>query len=757
MTIRKKQSQPLTWQKHSDINVRFAEIYLNQTNKRIDRTYDYAVLEKDRLKIKPGMRVVVPFGKGNRHLEGFVVNIKDYTDYPDRIRAIEEVIDQEPVLNPAQIVLCLYLKQAYCSLFYEALHLFTNPVKVVRSKAQSSLPPYEARMCFSAYDTSEKVYHLIKEIPLRGHVQKKIISMLQTKDCTRQELTDSLGNIRQSLLSLVKKGCIETVEGEHCTQTACKKLPEATEQIKTICREIDQAASKRIYLNLNDPDDKLSVYLQRAAAITQKGRSVLMLFPELYMVEKANHLFAQYFGSSTAVYHGDLTQRERCQTYKRIRSGHVNVLLGTRAALFMPLKNLGLIILDEERDPSYYAVSMPRYDTLETAVQLARLTHAELIVSDEIPSIRMLNAIDKNRYTSLPREKQDFILDCKIVDMQQEMKAGNFSFISRELQSAIDHALLSGQKAALLLNRQGYASYVFCRSCGYVETCPVCGVSLKYYAEGELLKCPYCGYSRKKASHCPQCGATKIREMGLGIDQAEAYLKKTYQHAKILKLSASVLDNKQQAEWIDHQILEGDYDILLGTRILLKNFSFKQISVAGALLVDSDFNHGDYSDTENAWQLYGRFFSRMPEHAQKFVQTYEKEHAVVSVLNTGDLSAFYNQEMQYRKFMGYPPVEHLIVMSFFHEDSQIVYRDAQSVYTTMTADSTLIFKKNPLKIYEPFLSGYIKRTGKIRYRIIIKTSQMHMFYRLYQHIVDAGIIEARKSKVAFDINPPATV
>lgn len=742
--------------------MKFAEIYLNQTNKRIDHPYDYKIPERFESVIVPGVRVGVTFGNGNRQLEGFVVRVKEETAYPDKIKELEAVIDESPILTKEQIALCLWMKSTYCSLFYEGLYHFTSPVKVVKRLVISEEDPHENRIAFEPYESTEKIYRLERKETVRGSVQKQILELLETRDFTRREICELLGEVGSSLRALEKKGLVSAYERDtSCAVTGGKVRPEEivlSESGNCLYRQLSEKRRKGTpsFIFEENSETRLMLYCKAVEECLSRGETALMLFPEIGLSLEMRALLYRYFGNAVAVCHGKLSQKERYQIFKRVSCGEIKVLVGSRAALFMPFRKLGLIIVDEERDPSYYSAAMPRYNTITIAQKYADLSDADLIISDEIPSVAAVKKTETGEWTGI-HNAPCFVRKKPvpaIVDMQSEMKSGNFDFMSYRLRECLEKTLAAKKTALLLINKRGYASYVFCRSCGYVEKCPTCGVALKYYAGGDVLKCHYCGYTKKRSTTCPECGEKKIKALGLGIDQVYELLKERYPDRHVLKLDGETIASYDDFKRVNHELSEKHWDIILGTRMLLRNFGFQNIGLAAALLIDGDLNHGDYSSSENAYQLYKRFFNRMTENTPCLIQTYEPDNITNEALISENPTDFYRQEFEYRRLMGYPPEKHLVLFSLFHADEAQVANDSHAFFHAL---KKVCETGAAVEIYEPFLSGVIRGNGQIRWKILLKTKDLNAFKHIIEEVTAAGEIERLASKVSIEIDPPATL
>ncbi|MDO4287667.1 MAG: primosomal protein N' [Eubacterium sp.] len=729
-----------------------AEIYLNQTNKRIDHPYDYLIPEHLAPKLLPGVRVVVGFGKGKRQLEGFVVRLKETTDFPEAIRPVEEVIDDRPVLTPAQIELCLFMKRHYCSLFYEALGAFVSPVRVEKKRR-----PADGKTVFEAYAFIEKAYRLKRREALRGSLQKKVVARLSQGDCSRRELLAIGGDVSATLRGLESRGVIEGYFREHCDgevpQGASRNAapPQKGGALYKAYRQT--AGSRPVLVAEGEMQRRLDFYLEAIAEVLAAGKSAVLLFPEISLSLELEAAFFRHFGSLVAVCHGRQNKKERYGVFRRVQRGEVRVVIGSRAALFLPFDKLGLILVEAEQDASYYAeAAMPKYSTTVVAEKYAALTGARLIFGDELPSVAAMYAADQGRWSLVGAPPAPlFKAPPMVADLQREMKSGNFDFISRKLRTALEDCLAKGERTALLLNKLGYAAYVFCRSCGHVEKCPACQVALRPY--NGVLRCHYCGYTRPETKLCPDCGQPKMKALGLGIDQVWAVLKKRYPEAKILKIDGALIQNSYETFQEVQRILDEErVDIVLGTRMLVKFPRLGRVSLGAALLMDSDLNHGDYRSSEETWQLYGKFFRRI--QGQGIIQTYDPENAVVQALIKGDAQAFYRGELDYRRLLGYPPAKHLVLLGLFHERAEVAAAEAQRLYEALLEAAGT---SGELQFFEPFLSGVIRKTGQTRWKIMVKAGDLTAFYEMIDRVIAGGAIEALASKVSIEIDPPKTL
>lgn len=734
-----------------------AAVYLRQTNKRLDACYDYDIPENLVKGVVPGVRVVVGFGNGDRVLEGFVVAIKDHSDYSGALKSIRWVIDEAPVLTTSQLALCQWMRDYYCSLYYEALAFFVSPVPV-----EHRMSEVRVEEGYQAYTVTETVYHLTEaghQGHTTGHHMNRVIDLLRFRDYTASEMREILGDIASSRRALIQKGWV--IARERCIdleETEDKKPmgpPEALVGRAKACYlkySAKETPEKPVFFCLRNKKSRFALYAKLIADCLKTGKQAVLLYPEVGLSLENQKDFYQFFGNRGAVCHGRLKKRERYLLYEGVRTGSIQVVMGSRAALFLPYGQLGLIIIDEEMDGSYYAASMPRFHTLRVAQEYARITGAQLVAGDALPSVQAYAAAASHSWQFIG----DLSMTSKppvVVDMQAEIRQGNLDFMSRPLEKALVENSAAGKKSLLLLNRRGYASYTFCRDCGYVPKCESCGVTLKYYQDG-TLRCPYCGKTQVKSTSCPRCGSRRYRTMGLGVDQAEAVLRKRYPHWRILKIDGGTVPDYEAYKAMNETLSKGEWDVVLGTRLLIKGFAFGPVDLAAALLMDNDMNFGDYTSGEKAYQLYARFFSL--SQGMALGQTYEPENETVAALASGDPPVFYRSELSYRKALGYPPAGHLAVFGVMAPDARMARVDALTLGKTLK-ESLGDQGTQGYTLFEPTLAGRQPGSGEIRYKLLLKLKTLAHFQSIMRGIIQDGGIERLGSRISIEIDPPVTI
>jgi len=794
--------------------LKIAEIFLNQKNKRIDQAYDYAVPANLEQQVRMGIRVVVPFGFGNRRIEGFVTGVKENSDYTGKMKEILECIDKEPILLKEQVALCLWMKSYYCSLFYESLSYFTAAVIAIREteyhqtqeKHSESLTGnwfithyfqggnqglkdkavekkdrhileelitlgilYPVNTWKTSSDKEEFCYTLTelgrgaleKETGL-GSNQRRLLEFLYQKDMTDAEIKVFPGNLKTSLKALVNKNYVSVGQvkkqslGDIILKRKSTYFPEIvlTENEKNWYRETQNLVSekKEILFHVFDGASKYRLYFKSIEENLEKDKGVIILFPEINITFQRMEMFYKYFGDLVGVFHGRLTQKERHSLVRKIRNGQIRIIIGVRAALFLPMENLGLIIIDDEHDPSYVSMAAPRFHATTIARRYCELTGAALILGDDMPRIATWYETKKGRMNVLTIGKVPEIQKpIEVIDMQKEIHQGNMGFFSRRLIELLKAGLNNQSLSVLFINKKGYANCVFCRTCGHVEKCPHCGIALKYFEGGQLLNCHYCGFRKKIPVACPTCGSDQIRHMGFGINQVEALLKKGFPEARILNVQGNL--KPAEIKKINEELLKGKIDILIGTQIIIKHFDLSKAGLAAALLIDSDLNQGDYRSAENVYQTYGRFFGKTVEgDTIGLIQTNDPENDTIYSIVHENYDDFYEGEINYREIMKYPPIMNMIVYGVFQENAKEAESDALKLYLALKANLEETQDSQNFRIFKPISIGVVSG-GNQKYQIILKITELKTIQKLMSEIIGSGTIEKLKSKVSIEINP----
>ena len=675
------------------------EVWLKQPNKRIDAFYDYAVPPAYAERVAPGVRVVVPFGTGSKATEGFITAVKPDSEYEEKLKDLIAVIDDAPVLTWDQIRLCDWIRRYYCAMFYEALAPFTAPVRVIEKRPLKDDPDQKPR-----YDTYSARYQRPAEnagVPV-------------DLSATLQDLMDRYAQDRNDAMT-------------PCTSA---------------------------FFAVQDPEQRFDLYCAIAKREQVRGKQTMILYPETTLAKHHHRLFSERFGDRSVLCYGNQKPAARYKAYEQVRRDEADVILGSRSALFLPVDRLGTIIIDSPWDSSYTAMAIPRYDTLRTAKAYCRMTGACLVTGGPVIPVGIMAEIQAGLTKSYPLQAESKP-SVRIVDLKNELRKGNRSLISGDLDRAIRNNLSENKKTLLMLNRAGYGGAAFCRDCGYVSKCPHCDVHLRNNGAG-MLYCPYCDFEKTLEQNCPNCGSTRYRPAGTGIEQAEGLLKKSYPNARILRVDGAAADSQEAFENLYDAIASGQWDLIIGTNMLLKGFDFGEVALVAVLLMDGALNLSDYAASEEAYLLYQQFFNLASDRA--IGQTYQPDHDVIRALTCDDPAAFYESELQYRKLFAYPPCGHMVIFTLTRADREPLCEEAAAFYATLDETMTTRLTADAgYKSYPPTYEGIRPGDGVHQCRILVKIKKLEPFHSAIWQLINAGEIEKLKAKVSIQIDPKASV
>jgi len=509
---------------------------------------------------------------------------------------------------------------------------------------------------------------------------------------------------------------------------------------------------------------KTQVYMNLIDQVIADGRHVIVLVPEISLTPQMISLFIQRYGSRVAVQHSGLGIGERMDEWKRIKRGEAQITIGTRSAVFAPAENIGLIIMDEEQEHTYKSESTPRYHARDVAKFRCARHNALLLLTSATPSVETYQAATTGRY-SFQRLTKRFgaanLPEVEIVDMRDKLDIHG-GLISDRLKDEIDYTLNQGKQAILLLNRRGYHTFVSCRSCGHVITCPNCSISLTYHRANGRFMCHYCGHSQNPVSTCPECGSTKIRYSGLGTQRAEQELAEIFPDARILRMDTDVTMSRLAYEDKFSRFAKGEYDIMIGTQMVAKGLDFPNVTLVGVLSADQSLYGGDFRSFETTFSLLTQVVGRAGRRdtpGKAIIQTFTPENFVIALASQQDYESFFEIEIATRKMMKYPPYTDLCLFGFSGKDDDEVRQAAFRFISMLKNAVTNEFKGLPVIALDPTPATVAKVAGKFRYKIIIKTKNNSLFRKMVERLITefSRSSENKSVSIYVDINPATII
>ena len=656
----------------------YANVIIDISHEKVDRPFQYRIPDSLKEKLAVGMCVQIPFGTGNRKRKGYVIEITGKNEYPEeKIKEIDGIITDNLPAEADAIRLAAWMRQTYGSTMIAALKTVLpvkRAVKAVEKKKLRRILP------------AEELTSLLEEC-MRKHQNAKVrvLQELLTEEELPYELvTGKLHVSAATLNSLVNQGAI-TIESESSYRNpvslnvTAQSGPELSEEqcyIKEqILSDYDKNIRNTYLIHGITGSGKTLVYLALIEEMIKRGKQCIVLIPEIALTYQTLLRFYKRFGDRVSVMNSSLSQGERFDQCERARKGEIDVMIGPRSALFVPFPNLGMIVIDEEHEGSYISENAPRYHARETAEYLASLKKASLVLGSATPSLEAYYKAKKGEsrlFTMKNRKNGGELANVRIVDLRQELRKGNRSIFSSDLQELIRDRLGKKQQIMLFLNRRGYAGFVSCRSCGYVMKCPHCDVSLSQHIGGKMV-CHYCGYETVQPKRCPNCSSNYILGFKAGTQQIERQLYELFPGIRVLRMDGDTTKQKGSFEKILSAFAEGEADVLLGTQMIVKGHDFPNVTLVGVLAADLSLNDSDYRAGEKTFQLLTQAEGRagrgtLPGEA--IIQTYRPEHYSIQQAAKQDYEAFYEEEILYRELLEYPPAGHMLTILVVSKDEK---------------------------------------------------------------------------------------
>ncbi|EOB3523783.1 primosomal protein N' [Enterococcus faecalis] len=802
-----------------------AKVIVDVPTMQTDQPFTYLVPENLNEQLAVGMRVEVPFGNGNRHVQGFVLAIEpmaatvlDETNV--QLKELVAVLDLKPVLNTEMLALADYMKektfafkitclqtmlpsvmradyQKYIyltdelseelqdQLFYgleeiswdQAQERGILPQLMALRKQQKVDIRYEVttrnKVKMVRFIQAAKEFEQLEEIRLglRKGAKKKeqllyYLQRLGTEKITAVKEMKELGFSTALLNEAAKNSWLTFIEKEAYRDpfanqtfektTALSLNAEQQVAVETILQSVQEQQSQTYLLEGITGSGKTEVYLQVIAEVLNQGKTAIMLVPEISLTPQMVQRFKSRFGEHVAVMHSGLSQGEKYDEWRKIERGEAEVVVGARSAIFAPIENIGVIIIDEEHEASYKQEETPRYHARDLAIWRSEYHHCPVVLGSATPSLESRARAQKNVYQRLrltQRANQAATLPTiDVVDMRQEVENGNVSSFSMSLQEKLQERLEKNEQSVLLLNRRGYSSFVMCRDCGYVLPCPNCDISLTLHMDSKTMKCHYCGHEERIPYRCPNCGQDKIRYYGTGTQKVEEELQTLLPDSRILRMDVDTTRRKGAHEKILRTFGEGQADILLGTQMIAKGLDFPNVTLVGVLNADTALNLPDFRSSERTFQLLTQVSGRAgraEKPGEVIIQSFNPEHYAIQLAKAQDYEDFYTKEMYIRHRGDYPPYYFTVQITASHpeenEAAKQMFQIARKLKQGLSPQAILL---------GPTPNAIMRVNNRYFYQVIIKYKQEPMLQPLLKEILtDTQRATARGLKLSIDAEP----
>lgn len=719
-----------------------AEVVVDVSNSEVDKVFDYEIPKN--MAVQPGMRVAVNFA--GRDIEGFVVGVKDKSDF-DKLKPLTCILDEEVLVLPELFALSDFMREKYHLRYADVLRLFVP--SILRSgKVSPQILTYCSKADGCDYEPSKRAVKQIEALDYLDEYGQTSIVYLRKR--FGQSAVNAL--IDKGAISLTKVRRMRKPLGDKAEEKKVTLLPAQQNAVDQV-----EGGSGVFLLHGVTGSGKTEVYMHLIENALKNKKRAIMLVPEISLTPQILRLFRSRFGDRVAILHSGLTEGERFDEWQRILMSAADVVVGARSAIFAPVQDIGLIIIDEEHDGSYVSESNPRYDTYSVAKKRAELTGAKLVVGSATPSIDTYTRAKSGEITLIEmgeRVNKRPLPEMNIVDMSRELREGNRGVFSRQLIKELEECVESGKQAILFINRRGYSSFLMCRECGYVPKCEDCDVTLTYHSQENVMKCHYCTRRYKVLDECPNCGSRTIRQGRPGTEQVVSELKKLFPNTGILRMDNDTVSGKDAHHKILSAFSKGEAQILVGTQMIAKGHDFPDVTLVGILDADLSLYLSEYMSAERTFQLITQVAGRAGRAdsvGRVVLQTYSPRHYVYRYAKDYDYKGFYGKEANLREVSKYPPFTKIVRVMFTSVEEDKARDTAKAVYLSLKEYK----EKYPERfIYLGAMKSPVTRIQKkFRYQIVMRLTLPYAdqtIRDIYQ-IMDEK--KAQKVTIFAELNP----
>lgn len=715
-------------------------VLVELSNKNIDKIFDYIVPEEFASKIKVGIRVIVPFGRMT--LEGFVLDIKYSNDNDIELKSIISIVDEDIVLNSELLELGKVIRNKTLSTLISCYQTMLPKALKAKNGSQVNIK----------YDTFYRLGNIPENIKLNDK-QKSIISCFDKEELVLRNTLTSISV--SSVNTLVKKGILVEEKKEHYRllykDVVGEKKKLTSDQSSVVSSVINNSPDTFLIHGVTG-SGKTEVYMEIIDHYLSLGKSSIVLVPEISLTPQMVSRFRARFGDKIAALHSALSDGEKYDEWRKIVRGEVSIVIGARSAIFAPLTNIGVIIIDEEHSDSYkQSDPNPRYNAKEVAILRSKYHNCSVVFGSATPSLEVMARAKKGvfKYLSLPnRVNGKSLPSVEIIDMNQEMKTSRGHF-STQLVNSIDETLKRNEQVILLLNRRGYSNFITCKNCGYTFKCPNCDITLTYHKSSNTLRCHYCGYGEKVYDKCPSCGEESLNRLGVGTQKVEEELNNIFPSARVLRMDYDTTSRKGMHEEMINSFKNHEYDILLGTQMVAKGLDFSLVTLVGVINADTSLNIPDFRSSENTFSLLSQVAGRSgrsDKSGKVIIQTFNPDHYAISFVKKHDYLSFYEKEMSIRRQLKYPPYFYLCNIRISGKDSSYVFGESIKIKNSLERNL-----KNYI-ILGPTASTLFRINNIFRYNIVLKYKNSKELYIILEKIIEHYKSNG-KIKVDIDFNP----
>ena len=709
-------------------DVTIAKIAVSGIPFRLDRPFDYAIPLDMKEKVQPGVRVEVPFTRANRRTEGIVLALAPIGAY-EKLKPISEVLDEAPILTQAQIKLALWMHERFFCTVYEAVKAmlpaglwFKNGKRRVSDKYVTM-----AALAVPAEEAAEAAEQKRRRAPQQSELLRTLCAIGRA---ALPDLREFTGASLQSVRALRDAGLIsiedvpvyrrpEAPEGER--QPLPKLNSEQTKAFKGILKLAGGKKASGALLFGVTGSGKTTIYIRLIAEMRRRGKTAILLVPEIALTPQMLRTFSSHFGDDIAVLHSSLSAGERLDEWRRIKNGEAGVVIGTRSAIFAPAEDLGIIIIDEEQEDSYKSENAPRYHARDVAKFRCAQDNALLLLGSATPDVESRWRAEQGSYayfTLSRRFNEQSMPSVEIVDMKRELRRGNGSSISERLRSEISENLERGEQSILFLNRRGANKLITCVDCGFTYSCPNCSVSLTYHSFSRRLMCHHCGYTQRLDEHCPECGGT-LKYVGTGTQKLEEELHELFPDTPVLRMDTDTVAPAGGHDVLLERFQTECIPIMVGTQMVTKGLNFENVTLVGVISADQSLYAGDYRATERTFslitQVVGRS-GRFEKPGRAVIQTFTPENETIRQAARQDYESFYRAEIELRRLQALPPFTELLCITMSGREESLVLGCAAKARDELL-DATR--SESGVRVLGPAPLSVLRVNNNYRYRVTL--------------------------------------
>ncbi|MDD4298581.1 MAG: primosomal protein N' [Bacilli bacterium] len=710
-----------------------------------NQMFTYAVSPELRNKIKKGIRVTVPFG--NRKLEGFVMNINEdnvKSDYD--LKEIINVVDENPVLSEELLDLGEYMSSLYLA---PLIHCYQTMLPVALKAKKNTNINIKKEKYIYLNRSEQEINEYIRNN--KSVLQNNILSYVLKRKKVRKKDIDNQGVVRTLLnKELLKEVAEETyrLKSDDIDMQAIHKLTSDQKRVVSDFLDIEKDVC---LLHGVTGSGKTEVYMAIIDKMLRQGKKAIVLVPEIALTAQLVSRFQNHFGEDVAILHSRLSAGEKYDEWRKIEREEVSIVIGARSAIFAPLSNIGVVIIDEEHESTYKQENSPRYHALDIAIYRAKKHGAKVLLGSATPSLESYARAKKGYYGLLElkhRINGKDLPKVSIIDMQESIKKG-YPILSAELIEKIKLRLEKKEQVMILLNRRGYSNYLLCRNCGYTFKCPHCDITMTYHKTSDTLRCHYCGYADKLHIECPECHAKDMKNFGVGTERIEEEIKKTFEGIRIVRMDFDTTSNKGAHKKIINDFEAYKYDLLLGTQMIAKGLDFPKVTLVGVINADMGLNIPDFRSSERTFQLLSQVSGRSGRkdvEGEVLLQTFNSDHYVIETVKNHDYIGFYKKEMAIRRKLYYPPYCFVAMIRILSKEYEYGFEVSKKIgnYLRNNLSNNIVLG--------PTMANVFKVNNIYRFACLVKYKKQYEINDVLSQIIE-HYGNNSKIKIEIEINP----